>query len=183
MTRPIRTSLLLSLLVLAPALEALESDRQQELVIEADQLEGDEQTQVTRLNGDVRLRQGTLNIQADTATLHGPVKSLERLVVEGRPATLTQDLEARDGRLRAEARRIDYDLVSRRLVLSGNAVVDQGKRRLTGDRILYDLAADRVIGESGDAPDGDRVQIRIEPEEQPEEPTSDNGDGDGDGGN
>lgn len=164
MTRPIRTSAALLLAALIPAAAALESDRQQQLVIEADQLEGNEQEQVTRLDGDVFLRQGTLNIRADSAVLHGPVKSLQRLEVEGNPATLSQELEERDGTLHAEARHIDYDLVERRLVLSGNAVVDQANRRLTGERILYDLEADRVIGESDSEPDGERVRIRIDPE-------------------
>ncbi len=169
MTPLIRISLLMALLMSASAATALESDRRQQLVIEADKLEGNEQEQVSRLEGDVRLRQGTLSIQADSAVLHGPVKSLERLMVEGRPATLTQELEERDGHLYAEANRIEYDLVTRRLVLSGNAVVDQGNRRLTGNRILYDLAADRVIGEGGGEADSERVRIRIDPEEQPED--------------
>lgn len=156
------------LVLLAPSAMALESDRQQELIIEADQLEGNEQEKVTRLSGDVFLRQGTLNIRAETAVLHGPVKSLERLVVEGSPATLIQELEEREGTLHAEARRIEYDLTSRQLVLTGDAVVDQGNRHLTGERILYDLAADRVVGESGTESDGNRVRIRIEPESEPE---------------
>lgn len=163
-----RVSLLMLLLLLAPTGAALEGDRQKPLNIEADQLEGDEQARVTRLDGDVQLRQGTLEIRADSAVLHGPWKSLERLVVEGRPATLTQELEDRDGRLHAQANRIDYDLVSRRVELSGNAVVDQGNRRLSGNRILYDLAADRVIGEGGGEQEGDRVRIRIDPEERQE---------------
>lgn len=168
MTPLIRSSFLLSLMLLAPSAPALKDDRQQQLVIEADQLDGDEQAQVTRLDGDVRLSQGTLQIRADTAVLHGPVKSLERLVVEGRPATLTQELDEREGRLHAEAERIEYDLVARRVTLTGNAVVDQGNRQLSGNRILYDLAADRVIGEGGREPGDDRVRIRIDPEQQPE---------------
>lgn len=168
-----RISLLLLLLVLAPAGAALEGDREQRLVIEADQLEGDEQAQITRLEGDVRLSQGSLHIRADSAILHGPVQSLERVIVEGAPATLDQELEDREGQLHAEADRIDYDLVTRRLELRGDAVVDQGNRRLTGDRILYDLAADRVVGEGRGDPDGDRVRIRIDPEDQPEDQPED----------
>ena len=175
MTFPIRTEILLALLLLVPAAAALESDRQKELVIEADQLEGNEQKQITRLNGDVFLRQGTLNIRADSAVLHGSVRSLERLVVEGSPATLNQELEERQGRLHAEARRIDYDLVSRQIVLSGNAVVDQANRRLTGERILYDLASDRVVGESDRQPEGERVRIRIEPESEEQAETENGG--------
>jgi lipopolysaccharide export system protein LptA len=156
------------MLFVVPAGTALEGDRRKQLVIEADQLEGDEQAQITRLEGDVRLQQGTLDIRADSAVLYGPVKSLKRVVVEGNPAKLDQELEDRDGRLHAEANRVDYDLVARRLELTGNAVVDQGNRRLTGDRILYDLAADRVIGEGRGEPDGERVRIRIDPEDGPE---------------
>lgn len=168
MTLLTRISLLFLMLLAVPAVTALEGDRQQQLVIEADQLDGDEQAQITRLTGDVRLQQGTLDIRADTAVLYGPVKSLERVVVEGDPAKLDQELEDREGQLHAEADSIDYDLVARRLELTGNAVVDQGNRRLTGDRILYDLAADRVIGEGRGEPDGERVRIRIDPEDGPE---------------
>lgn len=168
MTLPTRISLLFLMLLAVPPVAALEGDRQQQLVIEADQLEGDEQAQITRLTGDVRLQQGTLDIRADTAILYGPVKSLERVVVEGDPAKLDQELEDRDGQLHAEGDRVDYDLVNRRLELTGNAVVDQGNRRLTGNRILYDLAADRVIGEGNGEPDGDQVRIRIDPEDEPE---------------
>lgn len=168
MTLLTRISPLFLMLLAVPAVTALEGDRQQQLVIEADQLDGDEQAQITRLNGDVRLQQGTLDIRADTAVLYGPVKSLERVVVEGDPAELDQELEDRDGRLHAEGDRVDYDLVNRRLELTGNAVVDQGNRRLTGNRILYDLAADRVIGEGRGEPDGDRVRIRIDPEDEPD---------------
>lgn len=175
MTSLIRIEVLLALLLSVPAAAALESDRQKELVIEADQLEGNEQKQVTRLKGDVYLRQGTLNIRADSAVLHGPVRALERLVVEGSPATLNQELEERQGMMHAEARRIDYDLVSREIVLSGNAVVDQANRRLTGERILYDLAEDRVVGESDQQPQGERVRIRIEPEKEDRAATENGG--------
>lgn len=168
MTLPTRISLLFLMLLAVLPVTALEGDRQQQLVIEADELDGDEQAQITRLNGNVLLQQGTLDIRADTAVLYGPVKSLERVVVEGDPAKLDQELEDRDGRLHAEADRVDYDLVARRLELTGNAVVDQGNRRLTGDRIVYDLAADRVIGEGRGEPDGDRVRIRIDPEDGPD---------------
>lgn len=168
MTLPTRISLLFLMLLAVPTVTALEGDRQQQLVIEADELDGDEQAQITRLNGNVLLQQGTLDIRADTAVLYGPVKSLERVVVEGNPAILDQELEDRDGRLHAEADRVDYDLVARRLELTGNAVVDQGNRHLTGDRIVYDLAADRVIGEGRGEPDGDRVRIRIDPEDGPD---------------
>lgn len=168
MTLLTRISLLFLMLLAVPPVTALEGDRQQQLVIEADELDGDEQAQITRLNGNVLLQQGTLDIRADTAVLYGPVKSLERVVVEGDPAKLDQELEDRDGRLHAEADRVDYDLVARRLELTGNAVVDQGNRHLTGDRIVYDLAADRVIGEGRGEPDGDRVRIRIDPEDGPD---------------
>lgn len=158
-------AVLLPLTLLATAAQALEVDRSQEITFEADTVERSEREQQTIMKGNVVVRQGTLDIRADRAVFHGPLESLQRLVVEGSPATMSQVLEQRDGDLRAEARRIDYDLVERQLVLSGDAVVDQGKRHLSGERIRYDLAQDRVIAEGDAGEGGERVRIRIEPED------------------
>lgn len=155
-----------ALLLAGAAAMALESDRRQVLIFEADQITADKQAQLTTLTGNVVLQQGTLNIRAAVARLHGPVAALERLVVEGEPATLMQRIEAEPGRLDAQARRIEYDLGERRIELIGDAVVDQGSRRLSGAHIVYDLAAGRVMGEGGEG----RVRIRIEPESQEEPP-------------
>lgn len=165
MTRNRFASLTTSALLLAAGLaHGLEVDRSKEILFEADTVERDEKTQRTIMTGNVIVKQGTLDIRASNAVFHGPLDSLERLVVEGDPATLHQALETREGELRAEAGQIEYDLVQRQLVLTGNAVVDQGNRHLTGERIRYDLAQDRVIAEGDRTEGGERVRIRIEPE-------------------
>lgn len=152
------------LLLLATCGQALELDRSQEILFEADTIERDEQAQLTVMTGSVSVRQGSLDIRADRAEFHGPLETLNRLVVEGAPATLHQALEQREGDLDARARRIEYDLVEGQLVLTGNAEVNQGNRHLSGERIRYDLGRDRVIAEGDTEPGGERVRIRIDPE-------------------
>lgn len=155
----------LLLLLGAGAAQALESDRQQEIVFEADHFERDEGARTTTLTGDVILKQGTLDIRARRAVLHGDVRDFRKLVVEGGPATLEQALDNQPGKMHAEASRIDYDLVARELILTGDAVVDQGGRHMSGERIRYDLGENRVVADSSGDPEGGRVRIRIEPED------------------
>jgi len=145
--------------------QALESDRHQEIVFEADHFERDEGARTTTLTGDVILKQGTLDIRARRAVLHGQARDFKKLQVEGSPATLEQALDNQPGKMHAEASRIDYDLVARELVLTGQAVVDQGGRHMSGERIRYDLSNNRVIADSSGDPEGGRVRIRIDPKD------------------
>src|SRR5690606_3261544 len=97
------------------------------------------------LRGDVRIDQGTLAIRADSATVTMRDGEVVRVVVDGAPATMQQ--EGEDGApTRASARRIDYDVAAETVVLEGKARVEQPRGILTGERLTYDLAAERVEG-------------------------------------
>lgn len=154
---------LAALLGVGPA-TALEIDRTREILFEADSVERDEPNQRTIMTGNVRVQQGTLDIRAQRAVFFGPLESLQRLELEGSPATLSQSLEQRGGDLDASARHIEYNLVERFLILSGDAEVNQGNRHLSGETVRYDLARDRVIAEGDAGEDGQQVRIRIRPE-------------------
>lgn len=156
--------LLLASLLGTGGTAALEVDRTREILFEADSVERDEPNQRTIMTGNVRVQQGTLDIRAQRAVFFGPLESLQRLELEGSPATLSQSLEQRGGDLDASARHIEYNLVERYLLLSGEAEVNQGNRHLSGETVRYDLARDRVIAEGDGGEAGRQVRIRIQPE-------------------
>lgn len=166
--RKVNRLALLATVLTAQLAMALPSDRAEVLIFEANSVTANEADELTTLTGDVLLQQGTLEITAAVARLYGPVAALERLVVEGNPASLQQQIEAEPGLLTATAERIEYHLDTRTIELTGNAEVDQGNRHLSGEHITYDLVSGRVVGEGGDG----RVRIRIDPETEAQPPVN-----------
>ncbi|HET9482674.1 MAG TPA: lipopolysaccharide transport periplasmic protein LptA, partial [Xanthomonadales bacterium] len=107
---PIRVACALALVLAAAPAFALKSDRDKPLDVAADSLETTEGQSRTTLQGNVKITQGTLVVESDRAVVHrGRNDAIDRAVLDGRPATLEQDLDD-GGRMKARARRIDYDL-------------------------------------------------------------------------
>lgn len=144
------SALLLGVLLAGQA-AARSSDRNQPMDIQADRsssvLTGNGQAV---LQGNVRIDQGTLAIRADAATVTQVDGEIRTVVLEGAPATMAQ--EADDGaRTRAQARRIEYDLGTETVLLTGAVVVEQPRGVLRGERVSYDLASEQLEagGDSG----------------------------------
>lgn len=113
--------------------------------------------------GNVQITQGTLDVQADRAEVTSRDGDISRVVLTGTPARMHQKLD--DGSpINAHASRIDYDVSSDTVTLTGNAHVDQPRGNMSGQRIVYNLATGRV--ESGGEGSG-RVQMRIQPRARP----------------
>jgi lipopolysaccharide export system protein LptA len=149
------------LLATGPA-EARRSDREQPIAIDAEHMEGvltDNGEAILR--GNVRIDQGTLAIRAATATVTMREGEIVQVVLDGAPATMVQ--EGEDGApTRASARRIEYDVSGEQVALVGGAAVEQPRGTLTGERLTYDLASERVAGGG----EGGRVHMVIQPKRQ-----------------
>ncbi|RMG30534.1 MAG: lipopolysaccharide transport periplasmic protein LptA [Gammaproteobacteria bacterium] len=154
------------LLVSSPA-PALRSDRDQPVLLDADQATLSERRGVSVYRGHVVVRQGTLRITGDVLTLYGHGGHIERAVVEGRPATFRQRPDGKPEDVRARARRMVYEAARRRVILTGEAVVWQGGDVFRSARIVYDIDQDRVQAggtAKGSASPGDgRVHILLQP--------------------
>jgi lipopolysaccharide export system protein LptA len=172
--RHVKPLLLMALILLptAPAL-ALSSDRQQPVEITADSMRADERRGVSHYQGDVFLKQGSLEIRADELTVHLTDGEVTRIIVIGSPAKLQQQPDNRE-MVYSEARRMDYNTRSGELLLLEDAHVKQGANRFSGERIDYDTRKSIVTAEAGDGdtpaqPAGDsdgRVRAIIEPKDQ-----------------
>lgn len=152
-------ALLLTLLVVLPAsVLARSTDREADLEVDATGLDtiltdnGE-----TKLTG-VTITQGTMLIKAADATVSRANGEIERIVLEGNPATLQQEND--NGQLmRARARRIDHNPVTEVIVLTGAVEVDQGQDTLRGERLTYDTKSGRLKADGGDG----RVRMTIKP--------------------
>ena len=151
------------LLALLPgAADTRESDRRQPASIEADRAEIDQPAGTSRYYGDVVFTQGTLRITGATVVVHAPAGAVRAAEAEGTPARIRQETDA--GRLvRAHGRRIEYDAEAPRITLTGDAELIREGERFAAGRIRYWPDSGRV--EAGRGEDGDRVQIRIEPQQ------------------
>ncbi len=149
----------LAALVLAPPALAKSSDRNQPMDISADRTDamlGDDS--VSTLEGNVRIRQGTLEVDAARAEVHRAGGDPNRVVLTGAPARLRQVSDAGEP-MEATASRIVYMLADESMMLTGNVVITQVRGTLRGETIKYDINTGRLNGGN----DGARVNMRILP--------------------
>jgi lipopolysaccharide export system protein LptA len=143
------------------AVRALQGDDKQPMQIEADQVELDEAKETSVYVGNVQVTQGSMHLTADHVTVyHFPNRHIKYIIALGQPATYRQLLDGDQGEMQAFAKRMDYDAEKDELVLTEDALLIQGKDRMSSERIVYDRARERMrAGGSG------RVSITITPEE------------------
>ena len=147
-----------AMLAASPAM-ALDSDRDQPMYIEADRATMDEGKGIGIYRGDVRIRQGSMHLQADTVTVYLEDGRIVRAVAVGEPARYRQRPEGREQDVHAEAGRMEYFLDPERIVLTGDALVRQEGDTFRSERIVYDIVRDTVDAGTGE----DRVRIVIQP--------------------
>lgn len=159
-----RLSLLLSasvLLLAASPAAALKSDRQQPLEVKADSTEGTLGDGTATLSGNVEIRQGSLLIRADIASVEKVEGRVRRVELNGAPVHLQQEIEEQ-GLVSAEARTVDYEVATGIVTLTGAADVNHPQYRISGDVLRYDMNVQHFEG-SGTGDDG-RIRIRLDPE-------------------
>lgn len=154
-----RVLFVLVALVLAPLALAKSGDRNQPMDISADRtnaLLGDDS--VSTLEGNVRIRQGSLEVDAALAEVHRAGGEINRIVLTGSPANLRQVSDAGES-MQATANRIVYLLADESMMLTGNVVITQPRGNLRGETVKYDINTGRLDGGG----DGARVSMRILP--------------------
>jgi lipopolysaccharide export system protein LptA len=169
---------------------ALSSDRSQAMLIDANyQKTTQSQTgkasdpDITHLDGNVVVTQGSLKAHADHATIYknpsgiadknGKVGGITRLVLTGKQAHMQQMHDVDCGLMTADADTIDYLSETGIATLTGGVVVVQkGKGEFRGERMVYNTNTGEM--ESGDLSSTSRVHMVMEPKSEAAAPTSDN---------
>ena len=155
--------LLICVLAASPAF-AKKGDRNQPMDLDADNVDallGDDS--VSTITGNVKIRQGSLAVDADRADIHRKAGEIDRIVLTGNPASLRQVSDTGEP-MTATAREIVYTMSSEVMVLTGNVVVEQPRGNLRGETIKYDITTGRLDGGG----DGKRVSMRILPKTAPQ---------------
>jgi len=157
-------NVLISLLISSFAL-ANTDDTQQPIHIEADQAEVNEREGVMTYTGHVLLRQGGIELRADTVMVYTKDGELQRITAQGQPVRYLQKSLPKPSEnpqqqgggakeVKGVSQRMEYRAKDKRLLLLGNAEFWQGGNRFSGNRIQYDPETERVIANAGDTDSG-----------------------------
>ena len=159
------TALIAALLILAVTFPgqvlALKSDRQQPLDVNADATDGTLGDGTSTLIGNVEIRQGTMLIKADTAEVTKVDGRVRRVELNGRPVHLQQEIEEQ-GLVIAEASKVEYEVATGLVTLTGAADVVHPQYHISGEVLKYDMNVQHFQGSGGD--DNGRIRIRMDPE-------------------
>ena len=137
-------------ILLSPCVLALKTDRTAPMDLTADSWKGTtlsgSRSQVW--SGNVRISQGSLKIQADKGTVSYQDGQVSGALLEGGPAIITQSRDG-GGEVRAQARKIDYDLSSSKVILTGGVKIEENGNVTTGERFEYSLESGAITGDGG----------------------------------
>jgi lipopolysaccharide export system protein LptA len=118
---------------------ALDSDKSQPIVINAASVSFNRQTGVSLYQGNVVISQGSSKLTADSLTVQlGADKHLISILACGKPATYTTRRESAKTPIFLEANTIQYNLLTGKVLLTGNAKATQDSDTFKGPIIEYD---------------------------------------------
>ena len=153
----------LLLLLLPCQLWALASDRDQPIEIEADELEVREQEGISIYQGNVKLVQGSLEINADRVVIHfNEANELTLIEMTGTPATLRQ-LDDNQQEMLGEAKRIDFTQSKSLLELHDSARLSQAGDIIESDVIRINTESSSL--QAGSMESDQRVKMLIQPKQ------------------
>ncbi len=138
-----------ALLATGPSL-ATKADLEKPIEIDSVNQRIDLKNNISIFEKKVSIIQGTLSIKAELLKVHRRnQQGSELFIATGNPATYSQTLD--DGKLiSAQAKNIRYDVKTRSLVISGDAVLKQNDSVVSGKTIRYSLDKQELFAEGTD---------------------------------
>ncbi len=116
------------------------------VAITADKLDFDQKKQVAVFSGNVVARQAQTTLEADTLRVvftSGAGQELKEIIATGKKVTV----KLKDKK--AVCRKMHYYAASRKIVLTGNPSLDDGKNVISGEEITFFLDDERSVVKSG----------------------------------
>lgn len=143
---------------------ALPDDREQPIHISADKAVRDEKQGVTIYSGNVQMRQGSMELDADSLTIYHEAKDANKIVARGTPAKMRQQPEIDEGLVHAHAESITYFRNEELVHLRTNAELTRDDGTLvTGNSIDYFITRELVKAESDGNDKDNKVFVVIPP--------------------
>lgn len=116
------------------------------------------------LKGQVRISVTDGRLASDSATVSFRDNQIVRAEVRGSPALFEQRLEKTGQLAQGRAASIEYDVRSGTVQLTGEAWLSDGQNEIRGNKLVYDIARQRVAANPGETEPGG-VRITINPKE------------------
>ena len=117
---------------------ALPNDTQQEMVLEYDTVTIDARNGETKYSGNVTLTQGSLKISAEELHIVGDLGEPEVITAIGSPATVQQQPAIDKAPISAKGARIQLVTKSEKIIITGQAELEQEGAVSQGQTISYD---------------------------------------------
>lgn len=168
--RSARLGLAVVAALVATAAAALPEDRTQPIHLEASRGQLDQKTGISVYEGNVTISQGSMRLVADTATIYVKDNNFQRMDAVGGPASLRYKPAADKPEIQGTSKRVEYDVLGGKVVMTGTVRVVQGQDVFNGERLEYDLKDD-VIRAKGAGENG-RIQFTIQPKSQDAAPAA-----------
>ncbi|MDW1646606.1 lipopolysaccharide transport periplasmic protein LptA [Vibrio sp. Vb2976] len=146
--KPLHLSLL-ALVLTAPQALALKSDTQQPVYINSDTQQVDMKSNQVVFEGDVSLKQGSINIDADriVVTRDPKTEAIKQIQAFGKPAKFSQLMD--DGKtLSGQATELDYRISTDELTMKGQAQLAQDNNTIKGSSIRYQIGKQKLVADS-----------------------------------
>jgi lipopolysaccharide export system protein LptA len=148
-------------------LYAENADRDKPIHLESDNVVIDDVKQMSVFEGEVKLTQGTLLIQAEKIVLTQDKEGYKHCTATGKLASFRQKHEGSDEYMEGYGERIEYDTRAETVDFFGNARVKRAQDDVQGDHIAYSTRTE-IFQVSGDPnlvndPDKGRVHAVIQP--------------------
>ncbi|GAB5453297.1 MAG: hypothetical protein Hals2KO_36250 [Halioglobus sp.] len=159
---------LVLLLVLACGLPlqavALPDDKEKPIHITADKAVRDEKRGVTIYSGHVEMRQGSMELDADSLTIFHASQDADKIVARGNPARMRQRPDIDEGLVHAHAEIITYFRSKELIHLRTKARIEREDGTLVeGDSIDYFVARELIKAESDRNDQGNQIKVVIPP--------------------
>ncbi|MGR6873504.1 lipopolysaccharide transport periplasmic protein LptA [Pseudomonas sp. HK3] len=162
------SNILITLALLLSSLNcfALPGDSEQEIHIASDSASLDKIKGEIIYVGNVKMQQGSLNIEAEKIVLFRTTEGLQKIVAKGTPARYEQTLNANEGKTLAYGETIIYNTKIDQLTLLNNAGLEKQGNIFSGEKIVYLIKEQRVKAESQEQEN--RIHMVIQPKKDKE---------------
>jgi len=130
---------------------ALESDKEADFELDADNLVNLPQLNngVARVKfwDNVTIQQGTLKIKADEAVVYSGSDGMEKVLLKGSPIEMEQFIDASYGKINIKAKQIDFMMKDKMLLMSGNVIISSKiQGQMYGEKISMNLKTKEIKG-------------------------------------
>ncbi|WP_261816059.1 lipopolysaccharide transport periplasmic protein LptA [Vibrio gallicus] len=154
-------SLLIGVL-LSPTAFALSTDSEQPVYIDSDSQQLDMKSNKVTFLGDVKMRQGSINVEGDKVVVYrnpkdGSIKEVEAFGKLAKFSQLTDDGKT----IKGHAEELYYNMSKDELTMIKQAMLAQDDSTIHGDKINYHITTEKMVAESNK---GSRVSTILQPQ-------------------